>query len=107
MAQKYAAGRVIAPDPQICFICRNNTFGTLKIIHLLSDYSTGKRTLWPPQVRRQSTILSYEIAIVGVELVAIAYIRYHYFKMSFWLSVLQVIFGGALVLVAGLVIGRA
>lgn len=46
-------------------------------------------------------------AIVGLELVAIAYIRYHYFKMSFWLSIVQVVFGGALVLAAGLLIGSA
>ena len=45
--------------------------------------------------------------IVGIELIAIAYIRYHYFKMSFWLSVVQVIFGGGLVLAAGLLIGSA
>ncbi|MDB5237789.1 MAG: protein of unknown function transrane [Candidatus Kaiserbacteria bacterium] len=45
--------------------------------------------------------------IVGVELVVIAYIRYHFFKMRFWLSVLQVIFGGGLVLLAGLLIGSA
>ena len=45
--------------------------------------------------------------VVGLELVAIAYIRYRYFKMSFWLSCVQVIFGGALVLVAGLLIGSS
>ncbi|MES2087562.1 MAG: VIT1/CCC1 transporter family protein [Patescibacteria group bacterium] len=45
--------------------------------------------------------------VVGIELVAIAYIRYRYFKTSFWLSVVQVVFGGALVLVAGLLIGSA
>lgn len=45
--------------------------------------------------------------VVGVELVAIAYIRYHFFKMKFWLSIVQVIFGGALVLIAGLLIGSA
>lgn len=45
--------------------------------------------------------------VVGIELAAIAYIRYHYFKMSFWLSVIQVVFGGSLVLVAGLLIGSA
>ncbi len=43
--------------------------------------------------------------VVGIELVAIAYIRYYYFKMRFWLSVVQVVFGGALVLVSGLLIG--
>ena len=45
--------------------------------------------------------------VVGIELIAIAYIRYHFFKMRFWLSILQVIFGGALVLAAGLLIGSA
>jgi VIT1/CCC1 family predicted Fe2+/Mn2+ transporter len=44
--------------------------------------------------------------IVGIELLAIAAIRYRYFKMNFFLSVVQVIFGGALVLVAGILIGH-
>ena len=45
--------------------------------------------------------------VVGVELIAIAYIRYHYFGMRFWLSVVQVFVGGALVLGAGLFIGSS
>ncbi len=45
--------------------------------------------------------------VVGIELITIAYIRYRYFKMNFFLSVVQVIFGGALVLVAGILIGSA
>ncbi|MEN9560943.1 MAG: hypothetical protein RIQ56_216 [Candidatus Parcubacteria bacterium] len=45
--------------------------------------------------------------VVGVELVAIAYIRYHFFQMRFWLSIVQVVFGGALVLISGLLIGSA
>ena len=45
--------------------------------------------------------------VVGLELVAIAYIRYRYFKTSFWFSVVQVVFGGALVFAAGLLIGSA
>jgi VIT1/CCC1 family predicted Fe2+/Mn2+ transporter len=45
--------------------------------------------------------------VVGVELIAIAYIRRHFFKMSFWLSIVQVVVGGALVLGAGLLIGSA
>lgn len=45
--------------------------------------------------------------IVGVELLAIAYIRYHYFRMRFWLSVVQVVIGGGLVIAAGLLIGSA
>jgi erythrin-vacuolar iron transport family protein len=45
--------------------------------------------------------------VVGAELLAIALIRYRYFKMNFFVSVLQVVFGGALVLAAGLLIGSA
>ena len=46
-------------------------------------------------------------AIVGFELIAIGYIRYHYFRTSFWLSIAQVVFGGALVFAAGIFIGSA
>jgi VIT1/CCC1 family predicted Fe2+/Mn2+ transporter len=49
--------------------------------------------------------LAYVVS--GVELLAIAYIRRHYFRMNFWLSVVQVILGGALVLASGLLIGSA
>lgn len=45
--------------------------------------------------------------VVGVELIAIGYIRFHFFKLSFWLSVVQVVFGGALVFLAGILIGSA
>ncbi len=45
--------------------------------------------------------------VVGIELVAIAYIRYRYFAMNFWLSFLQVVVGGGLVFAAGVVIGRS
>lgn len=50
-------------------------------------------------------ILAY--LIVGVELAVIAYIRYHFFDMKFWISVLQVIVGGGLVFAAGILIGAA
>lgn len=43
--------------------------------------------------------------VVGFELIAIAYIRYRYFSMSFWLSALQVIVGGLLVFASGVLIG--
>jgi VIT1/CCC1 family predicted Fe2+/Mn2+ transporter len=46
-------------------------------------------------------------AVVGLELIAIAYIRYHFFKLSFWLSVVQVIVGGALVVGSGYLIGNS
>jgi VIT1/CCC1 family predicted Fe2+/Mn2+ transporter len=45
--------------------------------------------------------------VVGIELMAIAYIRYRYFKMNFLLSTIQVVFGGILVFLAGLLIGSA
>lgn len=45
-------------------------------------------------------------AVVGIELLAIAYIRYHYFQMSFVKSCIQVIFGGALVFASGVLIGH-
>lgn len=53
------------------------------------------------------TALYLAFGVVGIELAVIAYIRYHFFKMSFWLSVLQVVIGGGLVLLAGLLIGSA
>jgi erythrin-vacuolar iron transport family protein len=43
--------------------------------------------------------------VVGVELIVIAYIRYRYFAMSFWMSAVQVIVGGLLVFASGVLIG--
>jgi erythrin-vacuolar iron transport family protein len=51
--------------------------------------------------------LTLAYAVVGVELVVIALIRYRYFKMNFWLSILQVIVGGGLVFLAGILIGSS
>lgn len=45
--------------------------------------------------------------VVGIELIAISFIRYRYFDMSFWVSSLQVILGGALVFTSGVLIGSA
>jgi VIT1/CCC1 family predicted Fe2+/Mn2+ transporter len=45
--------------------------------------------------------------IVGIELVIIAYIRNRYFHMNFLLSSAQVIFGGLLVVLAGILIGSS
>ena len=53
----------------------------------------------------QALLFSY--VIVGIELIVIALIRNRYFKMSFWLSVLQVVFGGILVFIAGVLIGKS
>jgi hypothetical protein len=54
-----------------------------------------------------ATALYVAYLVVGIELIAIAYIRYHYFRLNFWFSILQVIVGGALVFIAGLIIGSA
>jgi erythrin-vacuolar iron transport family protein len=54
-----------------------------------------------------TTALYLAFAVVGVELLAISFIRYRYFQMSFWMSALQVIVGGALVFGAGVLIGSA
>ena len=53
------------------------------------------------------TALLWAYAVVGIELVVIAFIRYRYFKTSFALSCLQVIVGGGLVFAAGVLIGRS
>lgn len=43
--------------------------------------------------------------VVGVELLAIAAIRYRFFKTGFFISVVQVVVGGGLVFLAGVLIG--
>ena len=50
-------------------------------------------------------ILAY--AVVGIELIAIAFIRFKYFQMSFWISIVQVVVGGALVFLSGVLIGSS
>ena len=54
-----------------------------------------------------ATALYLAYLVVAIELLAIGYIRYRYFKMGFWSSVGQVVFGGALVFLAGIFIGSA
>jgi erythrin-vacuolar iron transport family protein len=54
-----------------------------------------------------NTALTIAYLIVGIELIVIAYIRYYYFDMKFWLSILQVVIGGGLVFAAGILIGSA
>lgn len=51
--------------------------------------------------------LTLAMAVVGVELMVIAFIRYRYFASSFVRSVIQVVLGGGLVFVAGLLIGSS
>jgi hypothetical protein len=54
-----------------------------------------------------SVALYLAFGVVGFELLAISFIRYRYFRMSFLMSAMQVILGGALVFVAGILIGSA
>jgi erythrin-vacuolar iron transport family protein len=49
--------------------------------------------------------LTVAFFVVGLELIVIAYIRYRYFKMNFFTSVLQVVVGGLLVFGSGVLIG--
>ena len=49
--------------------------------------------------------LTVAFLVVGIELVLIAYIRYRYFSMNFFMSALQVIVGGLLVFGSGVLIG--
>jgi erythrin-vacuolar iron transport family protein len=49
--------------------------------------------------------LTLSFIVVGIELIAIAYIRFRYFSMNFFMSALQVIVGGLLVFAAGILIG--
>jgi VIT1/CCC1 family predicted Fe2+/Mn2+ transporter len=57
-----------------------------------------------PQV---GVALYVAFGVVGIELLAISFIRYRYFRMSFLVSALQVILGGALVFASGILIGSA
>src|ERR687894_441839 len=57
-----------------------------------------------PQV---GVALYVAFGIVGFELLAISFIRYRYFNMSFVMSAVQVVLGGALVFASGVLIGSA
>ena len=61
----------------------------------------------PFLIRNLNSALYVAYLVVGLELLAIAFIRYRYFKMNFFYSIIQVVFGGVLVLIAGLLIGHA
>ena len=57
-----------------------------------------------PQV---GVALYVAFGVVGVELLTISFIRYRYFRMSFVMSAVQVVLGGALVFASGVLIGSA
>ena len=61
----------------------------------------------PYLIARFDAATALAIAIVAVELVAIAWVRKRYMETPFGLAVLQVIVGGVIVLAAGILIGAA
>ena len=61
----------------------------------------------PFLIANVQTALMWAYLVVGLELLAIAWIRYRYFRTSFALSCLQVIVGGGLVFAAGVLIGSS
>jgi hypothetical protein len=73
----------------------------------LMTFIGGVMHTLPFLISNVHTALTLAYVVVGVELVAISYIRYHFFKMSFILSVIQVIVGGGLVFFAGVKIGSS
>ena len=61
----------------------------------------------PFLIEHVNLALYVAFGVVGCELLAISFIRYRYFRMSFLTSALQVILGGALVFASGILIGSA
>jgi VIT1/CCC1 family predicted Fe2+/Mn2+ transporter len=61
----------------------------------------------PFLIANAHTALMWAYLVVGVELLAISWIRHRYFKSSLALSVLQVVVGGGLVFAAGVLIGSS
>ncbi len=51
--------------------------------------------------------LSMAFILVGIELISIALVRHHFFKIALTRSSLQVLLGGGLVFIAGLLLGQA
>ena len=76
------------------------------IVALATMIGGGLHTL-PFLIQNLNTALILAYLVVGIELLAIAAIRYRYFHMSFIRSVIQVVVGGGLVFAAGYLIGHA
>lgn len=53
------------------------------------------------------TALAVAYVVVAIELILISWVRYHYFEMGFTRSALQVLGGGILVFIVGIVLGRS
>jgi len=70
-------------------------------------FSGGFLHTLPSLISTLHNALTLAYAVVGVELIVIAFIRHRYFRTSFALSCLQVIVGGGLVFAAGVFIGKS
>jgi len=53
------------------------------------------------------TALAVAYVVVAIELILISWVRYHYFGMGFTRSALQVLGGGILVFIVGIVLGQS
>jgi len=51
--------------------------------------------------------MTFAVAVVGVELAAISYIRHRYMDTPFLSAAFQVVLGGVLVFLTGILIGSA
>ena len=73
----------------------------------VATFAGGILHTLPFLLPQASVALYVAFGVVGVELLAISFIRYRYFKMSFVLSTVQVCVGGILVFLSGIMIGSA
>ncbi len=80
---------------------------TRGIITALATFVGGILHTLPFLLSDLHTSLIAAYIVVAVELFAIAFIRYRYFKMPFARSMVQVVVGGLLVFAAGYYIGNA
>lgn len=81
--------------------------GIRGVIVGVATFAGGILHTIPFLIPHLSTALYLAYAVVALELLSIGYIRYRYFKLSFWFSIVQVVFGGALVFLTGVLIGSA
>ena len=77
------------------------------IITGLATFVGGILHTLPFLIPHVNLALYVAFGVVGFELLAISFIRYRYFRMSFVMSAFQVILGGALVFASGILIGSA
>jgi VIT1/CCC1 family predicted Fe2+/Mn2+ transporter len=77
------------------------------IVEGLMTFLGGFLHTLPFLIHNVHAALNLAYFVVGVELIAIAFIRHKYFRTSFALSCVQVIVGGGLVFAAGVLIGQS